>query len=138
MKSTECLVTDADRCRLGSLLTSREGKALGSRRARAKLYSVLERATPIAPHDVPETLVTMNTTVELVDLESRARLDVTLAYPEDLDVVADGVSVLAPLGMALIGCHEGDLIQYREDQRSRHMRVARIVRQPEHAGLWDL
>jgi regulator of nucleoside diphosphate kinase len=138
MKSTKCLVTDADRCRLGSLLTSREGKALGSRRARAKLYSVLERATPIAPHDVPETLVTMNTTVELVDLESRARRVVTLEYPEDLDVVADGVSVFAPLGMALIGCQEGDLIQYREDQRSRHMRVARIVRQPEHAGLWDL
>jgi regulator of nucleoside diphosphate kinase len=138
MKSTECLVTDADRCRLGSLLTSREGKAWGNRRALAKLYSVLERATPIAPHEAPETLITMNTTVELVDLESQARRVVTLAYPQDLDVVADGVSVFGPIGMALIGCQVGDLIQYREDQCSRHMRVARIVRQPEHAGLWDL
>jgi regulator of nucleoside diphosphate kinase len=138
MNSTLCLVTDADRCRLGSLLTRREGKAWGNRRARAKLYSVLERATPIAPRDAPETLITMNTTVELVDLESRARRIVTLVYPQDLDVVADGVSVFDPFGIALIGCQEGDVIQYPEGHRGRHMRVARIVRQPEHAGLWDL
>ena len=138
MTSAHSFLTDADRCRLGNLLTSREGRAWGTQRRRAELYSVLEEATPVAPSDAPETLVTMNTTVELVDLESRARRVVTLVYPQDLDVVADGVSVCEPLGVALIGCQEGDVVQCRDEHGSRRMRVARIVRQPEHAGLWDL
>jgi regulator of nucleoside diphosphate kinase len=138
MTSARCFLTDADRCRLGNLLTSREGRAWGTQQLRAELYSVLEEATPIAPYDAPETLVTMNTTVELVDLESRARRVVTLVYPQDVDVVSDSVSVFEPLGVALIGCQEGDVVQCPEEHRSRPMRVARIVRQPEHAGLWDL
>ena len=80
----------------------------------------------------------MNTTVELIDLDSRAQRIVTLVYPQDLDVLADGVSVFDPFGIALIGRQEGDVIQYPEGHRGRHMRVARIVRQPEHTGLWDL
>lgn len=138
MRSTDRFVTDADRCRLGNLLTSREGQAWGNQRRRSKLYSFLEDAVPIKPCDAPETLITMNTTIELVDLKSGARRVVTLVYPRDLDLVPDGVSVLKPLGVALIGCQIGDVIEWSEGNRRHRMRVAKIVHQPEYAEMWHL
>jgi regulator of nucleoside diphosphate kinase len=138
MRSNHAFVTDADRCRLGSLLTNPEYRAWGTRRRRAKLYSFLEDSTPIRPVDAPDTLVTMNTTVEIVDPRSGDRDIVTLVYPQDSGVVSNGVSVLKPLGIALIGSQVGDAIEWTDRRGKHNMRVARILHQPEHAGLWHL
>ena len=129
---------DADRRRLGTLLTNPDDRAWGTLKRRADLYSLLEEATPIDSRDAPETLVTMNTTVELVDLRSGSRRIVTLAYPDDLDAVSGGVSVLKPLGVALIGREEGDVVQCPDEHGNRPMLVANIVHQPERSGLWHL
>lgn len=138
MKSTHCFVTDADRRRLGSLLTNRENWAWGTRRRRLELNSLLEESSPIEPHVAPETLVTMNTTVELQDLKSARCRVVTLVYPQDADVVPDGVSILDPLGVALIGCRKGEVLQYSGEHGNSRLRVVKILQQPEQVGLWHL
>jgi regulator of nucleoside diphosphate kinase len=138
MKHANCIVTDADRCRLGALLATRDGQAWGRRRWRIELEALLEEARPIAASDAPEVLFTMNSRAELIDLESSASRTVTLVYPEELDLVPDGVSVFDPLGVALFGCQEGDVLQCPAKDCKRRMRVAKIVYQPERAGAWHL
>jgi hypothetical protein len=80
----------------------------------------------------------MNTAIELVNLESEAHRIVTLVYPEDLELVPEGVSVLPPLGIARIGSQDGDVVRYPEREPACWFRVAKIVYQPERAGAWQL
>jgi regulator of nucleoside diphosphate kinase len=61
----------------------------------------------------------MNTTIELVNLESGAHRIVTLVYPEHLELVPEGVSVLAPSGIARIGSQEGDVLRCPERESAR-------------------
>jgi regulator of nucleoside diphosphate kinase len=86
----------------------------------------------------PESLVTMNTEVKLVDLATGKERIVTLVYPDDIDLVTDGVSISEPLGTALLGCQVGDVIQCRGEQCQRRYRVDEVIYQPEHAGASHL
>ena len=117
---------------------TREGRAWGTHYWLDELESRLEDASSIDSGHVPATLVTMNSTVKLVDDESGASRTVTLMYPQDFDVVPDGVSVFEPLGIALIGCKEGDVVQCPDELCGRHMRIVQIEYQPERAGARHL
>jgi regulator of nucleoside diphosphate kinase len=128
------LITDSDRCRLGSLLTSSEYTAWGNPQSLSKLNSRLESAVPIGTDQTPRDLVTMNSTVLLTDEASGEDRQVTVAYPQDDDFVRAGVSVLEPLGLELLGSEVGDIVR---DNR-KEFRVANIVFQPEMAGARHL
>lgn len=130
-------VNDSDRCRLGRLLFE-EPCAWGDRTCRANLESVLEQATQVETRVTPHNVVTMNSKVRLVDLPTKTGRMVTLAYPDDVDLTADGVSVLEPLGIALLGSKVGDLVQCETAQGACHFRVVEIVFQPEQAGAFHL
>lgn len=131
--TTACLVTKADRRRLGSLLATSEGRAWGSLQTVAELDALLEDAVPIGSRDAPETLVTMNSIVRVVDFESGEERIVTLVYPADSGEWNDEVSVTDPLGVALLGCEVGDMVQSLDDATAQHLRVAEMLYQPERA-----
>src|SRR4051794_7832529 len=63
----------------------------------------LERAVVVKPERVPPTVVTMNSEVEVVDLDSGERRRLTLVFPALAGIESGRVSVLAPLGTALLG-----------------------------------
>jgi regulator of nucleoside diphosphate kinase len=127
------MITDVDRRRLGTLLTTREGRASGTMRSIDRLTTLLEDACSVAAIEAPKTLVTMNTTVELVDVETGSCRLVTMVYPPDTDDVPDGASVIEPLGLALIGCQVGDVLQC-PDEPGRDFRITEIIYQPERTG----
>ena len=127
MDHTHCMVTDADRCRLGTLLTTREGRAWGTHRWLGELESLLNDAKPIDLDKAAKTLVTMDSAVRLVDCESGLSRLVTLTYPQDVELVPHGVSVFDPLGIALIGCEEGDVVQCPDEACRRRMRIDKVV-----------
>ena len=134
MKRKRCCITDADRCRLGALLTSCEGRAWGRASCLSTLNDRLEDAEAIDSHRAPTSLVTKNSTVELLDVRSGGRRCVTLAYPADCDLVPDSASVFEPLGTELLGSHIGDIVSFG----NRQCRVHKILYQPESAGAWHL
>jgi regulator of nucleoside diphosphate kinase len=131
-------VTYMDRCRLGQFLDSQDSRAWGNRRCRDKLEVVLEQARPVEAQFAPNNLVTMNSTVRLSDLLSKKRRTVTLVYPDDVDLASNSISILDPLGTALLGCKEGDVIQCPAEQCQRRFRIDEVVYQPEHAGAFHL
>ncbi|HRO67536.1 MAG TPA: nucleoside diphosphate kinase regulator [Pseudobdellovibrionaceae bacterium] len=134
MAQTESLmITEQDYERLALLLQHTEG-------ANSEvLEEELARATVVPQKDVPRDIVTMNSTVQFVSLDTKKESEVTLVYPKDADVTKGRVSILAPIGIALIGLRIGQTIQWpMPNGQSRELKVTGIRYQPEAAGDWDL
>ena len=66
------------------------------------LEEELERATVVDPYQVPASVVTMNTEVEAIFLDNQQSMVFTLAFPAEASPRKGRVSVLAPLGVALL------------------------------------
>lgn len=98
----------------------------------------LERALVVKPEDVPASVVTMNSQVQVLDLDTDERRCVTLVFPTLAGIEAGRVSVLAPLGTALLGSREGNPVEWRTPRGVKRLRVERVVYQPEAAGRFDL
>jgi regulator of nucleoside diphosphate kinase len=98
----------------------------------------LEHAVVVKPEQVPATVVTMNSEVEVVDLDTQERRSLTLVFPSMAGIESGRVSVLAPLGTALLGCCEGTRVAWQTPRGARRLQVERVLYQPEAAGRFDL
>jgi len=76
------------------------------------LRDELARAEVLEPGDMPGDVITMNSTARFVDEASGAEHEITLVYPHETDGSAGKVSILAPVGSALLGLHVGDRIEW--------------------------
>ncbi len=103
--------------------------------ARLQLEQELERGAVVEPAAIPVDVVTMNSTVRLRLLKTGEEACLTLVYPKDLDTSGEKVSVLAPVGSALLGLREGDQIHWpMPDGEIQPIQVLQLVYQPERAG----
>jgi len=98
----------------------------------------LERAVVVKPDEVPPSVVTMNSEVEVTDLANGERRSLTVVFPAQAGIEAGRVSVLAPLGTALLGSQQGAQVTWQTPRGTRQLRVERVVYQPEAAGRFDL
>jgi regulator of nucleoside diphosphate kinase len=98
------------------------------------LKTELAKATVVDPAQVPDDVITMNSCVQLKDLDTKRQLEYTLVFPEKADSADRKVSILAPLGTALIGYRVGDTIEFKAPAGLRRLRVLGIIYQPEAAG----
>ena len=122
-------VSSLDLARLEGLLATAQNSA-----AATALEEELSRAEVIEPKAVPPTLVTMNSTVRFAFEQSDEQFELTLCYPRDAGAPGT-VSVLAPIGSALLGLSVGDSIDWPVpggDQR--RVRILDLLYQPERAG----
>ena len=102
---------------------------------RAVLQAELDRADVLEPAEMPNTVVTMHSTVRFTLLESGKTNTLTLVYPKDVNGSADKVSVFAPVGIALLGLSVGDAFQMPSPTgQTVTVRVDGIDFQPEQAG----
>ena len=102
------------------------------------LKEKLERARIIKPEDVPPSLVTMNSEVILSDLESGERLTLEVVFPAAADPTAGQVSILSPIGLALLGRSEGAEVEWPASGGTRRLRLTNVSFQPEAAGIYNL
>lgn len=126
------VVSSQDFDRVQQAMTSSAGFSV------ARLDSELARAQIIEPKEVPRNLVTMNSQVTYENLHSGKKHTVCLVYPRDANIRENRISVLAPLGSALLGLSEGQEIEWLMPGGTRRLRVLEVVYQPEAAGDWDL
>ncbi len=132
------IVTDNDRFRLERLINA--ARVRGGQRPEYldALWGELGRARTVKPTAVPPSVVTMNSTVRLRDLDTGERETYTLVFPEDADASAGRISVLAPVGTAIIGNRVGDTIEWQVPAGLRRLKVEAVLYQPERAGVYDL
>lgn len=103
--------------------------------ARLQLEQELDRGAVVEPAAMPANVVTMNSTVRLRLLKTGEEPCLTLVYPKDLDATGDKVSVLAPVGSALLGLSEGDQIHWpMPDGEIQPIQVLQLLYQPERSG----
>ena len=102
------------------------------------LAGELDRAETIASRKVPSDVITMNSRVQLVDLESGEAMEYTLVFPQDADLAQGKISVLAPIGTAMLGYRVGDVFSWQVPSGERRIKVEAILYQPEAAGDYDL
>ena len=130
-------ITHTDRQRLGSLLERLQRAGYGDRSRIDDLQFELERAQPVDSQEVLGDVITMNSTVLLRDLETDETFEYTLVYPEDANTDENKVSVLAPVGTALLGNRVGDEIEWPVPAGTIHLKVEEVTYQPERVGEYD-
>jgi regulator of nucleoside diphosphate kinase len=102
------------------------------------LKEELERGKVVAPGDVPKGVVTMRSRVRVRDLKADETETYMLVYPEEADIELGKLSVLAPLGTALLGTRVGDVIEFDAPAGTRRLKVEKVLYQPEAAGDFHL
>lgn len=139
VKEATIYITELDRQRLEKLI---ELAGERSRRANhlylSRLEEELERAETVAPEDVPSDVITMRSKVRLGDLDTGEEMVYTLVFPSEANFDEGKISVLAPVGTAMLGYRVGDVIEWEVPSGRRRLKVEGLLYQPEAAGDYNL
>src|SRR5688500_11238082 len=128
MNHTPIYISRDDYAKLRLLLaTALHSDANGALR---KLREELDRATVIDPAAFPAHVVTMDSTVEFEDLGTSEIESYTITFPDRADVERKRISILAPIGTALIGCRVGDIVRWSTPGGVRQLKVRRVTPAP--------
>lgn len=126
------IISTRDADRLETLLDSLSDDAFPGK---AELEAELARAKIVEPKDVPPTVVSMNSTVKFRVESSSEAFQLTLVYPKDMDSSGSTISILAPVGSALLGLSQGDEIEWPKPGGGLlRVRIEEIIYQPERSG----
>jgi regulator of nucleoside diphosphate kinase len=125
----QIMITSADLDRLERLLDSVSPLHVPGLDA---LRRELDRAEVVEPREIPPDVITMNSTARFVDEVSGKEFELTLVYPDDTHLTHGTVSVLAPVGSALLGLSVGQSIEWPlPGRRTMTLRVLEVTYQPE-------
>jgi regulator of nucleoside diphosphate kinase len=80
----------------------------------------------------------MNSQVRVKDMDSKTEMVFTLVFPAEADYEQGRLSVLAPVGTALLGYRAGEIVEWKVPGGVRKLRIEQILYQPEAAGDYDL
>lgn len=138
-KEAAISITEFDLGRLRNLIDiARYGGADGHGPYLNRLEAELERAEVVDPKAIPKDVVTMRSTVRLKDLDSGKEMVYSLVFPKEADVNKGRISVLAPVGTAMIGYRVGDVIEGEVPSGLRRLKVEEVIYQPEASGDYHL
>jgi regulator of nucleoside diphosphate kinase len=133
MKKRTIVMTASDHKELSYAIASARTLSHRGRAERTGLEAELERAEIVGVDEIPADVITMNSRAELLDLDTGERMEFTLVYPMDANIEAGKISVLAPLGTAMLGYRVGDEFEWIVPYGLRHLKVIAVHFQPEAA-----
>ena len=123
----QIIVTETDANRLRPLLESAPLTQDCNRASLNRLKLELDRARIVGDTELPSDVIGMNSTVEVEDLTDGEVLTFTLVYPEQADIAEGRISILAPLGMAMLGYREGDEFEWPVPAGTMRVRVRKLI-----------
>ncbi|CBL44511.1 transcription elongation factor GreA/GreB [gamma proteobacterium HdN1] len=133
-KRPEITISTLDAERLEDLLASLPKATFVGHK---ELEAELDRANVVEPHEVPPTVVTMNSKVKFNVESSSDEFELTLVYPKDMDASGKTISILSPVGSALLGLSQGDEIEWPKPGGGLlKVKVKEVVSQPEREGVF--
>jgi regulator of nucleoside diphosphate kinase len=132
-------ITSVDRNRLLKLIQEeREFSTAKNKDYLKDLEEELNRANIVPSEEIPSDVITMNSKVRLKDLDSKEETLYTLVYPAEANLLEDKISVLAPVGTAILGFREGDVLEWKVPDGIVKLKVEKLLYQPEAAGDYEL
>lgn len=103
-----------------------------------RLEEELDRAEVVVPSDVPPDVITMRSKVRLKDLGTGEEMVYSLVFPTEAKFDEGRISILAPIGTAMLGYRHGDVIEWEVPSGLRRLKVEEVLYQPESAGDYNL
>jgi regulator of nucleoside diphosphate kinase len=138
-KEATIYITEVDLDRLRKLIElSRNSQMSWNKPYLIKLADELERAEVVDPREIPKDTITMMSMVRLKDLDSGKEMIYSLVFPHEADVSEGRISILAPVGTAMIGYRVGDVIEWEVPSGLRRLKVEEVLYQPEASGDYHL
>ena len=134
MKSKDIYITQHDLQRLKKLLNDLSKENHHNDFSVQELEGEINRALVVSPKEVPENVITMNSRVLMRDVESGKDMTLWLVFPDKMDAVKNPVSILSPLGTAMIGYKVGDVFTWESPTGKKQIEVLDILYQPERVG----
>ena len=135
MNERTIYITQTDMERLRSLIEIYNGNDAAYVE---RLEEELDRAQIVDQKDIPHDVVTMNSIVRIKDLDAGEEKTFALVFPGKAKVAERSISILAPVGTAIIGYREGDTIEWEVPVGTKRFQIMEIIYQPERVGNYDL
>ena len=136
MRERKLHITDSDMRRLRKLLEGSHNWNQKDREYLEDLEDELDRAVIVSSRKVPPDIVTMNTQMRVKDLDSGKEMTIQLVFPSEADYERGKISIMAPIGTALIGYGVGDTVEWRVPAGIRRLKIQEVLYQPEAAGQY--
>jgi regulator of nucleoside diphosphate kinase len=133
MKSRSIIVADADMERLSRLVRSLTHSLFRDQLQLESLEQTLESAEVISSERIPRDVIRMNSRFRVLDLDTRKKEVYTLVFPEHADMSTRRMSVLAPVGIALLGRRKRDIIEAKVPGGIRRLRIEQVLHGTEIA-----
>ncbi len=134
MTNKTIYITDNDMRRLRELILVARQFRKEEEKYLQELETELSRGKIIKSQDIPSDVITMNSEVHLRDLNTKEEITYRLVFPDHADVNQGWVSILAPIGTALLGYRVGDIIEWKVPAGIAKLKVEEIIYQPEANG----
>lgn len=127
MRDSPIFIIDKDAAKLRGMLAARWGERNGlDQEHLLDLSWELERASVVHADAVPSGVVMLNSQVQVTDRLTGERHTMTLVFPSEADPVAGRVSVLAPLGCALMGSRAGEIVEWTMPGGLRSLKIDKV------------
>ena len=127
MTSRQIIVSAEDYQQLKTLMASNIVRWVNGSDRLDELQAELDRAQMMPEVEMPSDVVTMNSTVSLRDLGTNEVETYTLVYPDRADIANHKLSVLSPIGTAILGYRVGDEFRWRVPQGWRNVKVEQVI-----------
>ena len=137
MEPRDIYITKFDLARLRELLKVGISFKERDREYLESLRNELDRARIVEPTALPDDVVTMNSRVRLKDMETGEEKNYSLVFPSEADMTQNKISILAPIGTAILGYRACDTVDWQVPTGRRTVRIQEILYQPEAAGHYD-
>lgn len=131
-------ITSFDVSRLEELLEVANDFSARDNKHLDELTKELLRAEVVNSKSIPADVITMNSKVSLLDLDTKEEKTYTLVFPSEANIDENKISILAPIGTAMLGYHIGDTIKWHVPAGIRKLKITDILYQPESAGDYHL
>ncbi|MCU0596752.1 MAG: nucleoside diphosphate kinase regulator [Desulfobacterota bacterium] len=131
-------ITEYDLERLTKLIEELDDSDSQDKGYLVHLQEELDHAHIVPSSAIPEDVITMNSQVCLVDQGTQNEERLTLVFPQDADISKGRISVLAPIGTAMLGYRVGEVFRWKVPAGERILKVREILYQPEAAGDYHL
>jgi len=138
MNQREIYITEFDLARLRDVLNARLSAGARDREHLESLEHQLDRAHVADPSAVPHDVITMISQVRIEDVDTGMENVYTLVFPSDAGIQDKKLSILAPIGTALLGARAGETVDWPVPAGVRTVRIKAVLYQPEAAGDFHL
>jgi len=131
-------ITDNDMKRLKELIMVAREFSKEDEKYLKDLEGELERGKVVKSQNIPNNVITMNSKIRLRNIATQEEMIYQLVFPDNADVNQGRISILAPIGTALLGYKVGDIVKWKVPAGLTKLEVEDILYQPEAAGDYHL